>query len=170
MGHSKSNRDFNQQLPYKLIRSKVWESSKNLASRSLRYSYDMSNLCFLHIEVYVICLCHDHMTTLWDNEGSTTSLISLSVMQKERSVEGISFLQTQIPYQNDFSRMDKTSIMWVAEEQQLFGVHLIFQAEFLDLFLAVTVLSLSLVHVPISEHAPLLEYRRTQKLTVIYII
>ena len=92
MGHSKSNRDFNQQLPYKLIRSKVWESSKNLASRSLRYSYDMSNLCFLHIEVYVICLCHDHMTTLWDNEGSITSLISLSVMQKERSVEGISFL------------------------------------------------------------------------------
>ena len=41
-------------------------------------------------------------------------------MQKERSVEGISFLQTQIPYQNEFSRMDKTSI---AEEQQLFGVH-----------------------------------------------
>ena len=88
-------------------------------------------------------------------------------MQKERSVEGISFLQTQIPYQNEFSRMDKTSIMRVAEEQQLFGVHLIFQAEFLDLFLAITVLSLFLAHVPISEHAPLLEYRRTQKLAVI---
>ena len=58
----------------------------------------------------------------------------------------------------------------MAEEQQLFGVHLIFQAEFLDLFLAVTVLSLFLAHVPISKHAPLLEYRRTQKLTVIYII
>ena len=58
----------------------------------------------------------------------------------------------------------------MAEEQQRFGVHLIFQAEFLDLFLAVTVLSLFLAHVPISEHTPLLEYRRTQKLTVIYII
>ena len=38
----------------------------------------------------------------------------------------------------------------------------IFQAEFLDLFLAVTVLSHFLAHVPISEHAPLLEYRRTE--------
>ena len=58
----------------------------------------------------------------------------------------------------------------MAEEQQLFGVHLIFQAEFLDLFLAITVLSLFLAHVPISEHAPLLEYRHAQKLTLIYII
>ena len=33
---------------------------------------------------------------------STTSLISLSVMQKEISVEEISFLKAQIPYQNEF--------------------------------------------------------------------
>ena len=38
----------------------------------------------------------------------------------------------------------------------------IFQAEFLDLFHAVTVLSHFLAHVPISEHAPLLEYRCTE--------
>ena len=38
----------------------------------------------------------------------------------------------------------------------------IFQAEFLDLSLAITVLSHFLAHVLISEHAPLLEYRRTE--------
>ena len=37
-----------------------------------------------------------------------------------------------------------------------------FQAKFLDLFFAVTVLSHFLVHVPISEHAPLLECRWTE--------
>ena len=36
------------------------------------------------------------------------------------------------------------------------------QAEILDLFLAVTVLLHFLAHVPISEHAPLLEYRHTE--------
>ena len=42
-------------------------------------------------------------------------------MQKERSVEEISFLKAQIPYQKEVSRMDRTSIMCMAEEQ-LFGV------------------------------------------------
>ena len=37
-----------------------------------------------------------------------------------------------------------------------------FQAKFLDLFFAVTILSHFLAHVPVSEHAPLLEYRRTE--------
>ena len=50
----------------------------------------------------------------------------------------------------------------MAEDQQLFGVHQTFQAEFLDVFLVVTVLLHFWAHAPTSEHAPLLEYRRTE--------
>ena len=102
---------------------------------------------------------HDHFIRQWMKHNFTH--FSLSHAERKKC-GGDFFSENTIPYQNEFLRMDRTSITWMAEDQQLLECIKTFQAEFLDLFLAVTVLWHFWAHAPISEHAPLLEYRRTE--------
>ena len=62
---------------------------------------------------------HDHFIRQWMKHNFTH--FSLSHAERKKC-GGDFFSENTIPYQNEFLRMDRTSITWMAEDQQLFGV------------------------------------------------